>query len=287
MPQIGLGTFMIPKDKISRTIAEAYDIGYRAFDTAWMYNNEADIAKALKEHGVNRNDVFITTKLNLNALYFKPYMGGLHRFLNVRRRTIKQAINLSFKNLGTDYIDLFLVHWPWHNYGEMYEALTDLYKQQRIRAIGVCNCLPAHIEYLKEFSDVTPALSQFEISPLNTQKSTIEYCKKNNIAVEAEAVFSHFRSCEGRREILDNEILLSIAERKNKSVVQIVLRWLLQQGIIIIPKTWNPEHLVQNFHITDFALSDEDMKQIDSLDAGKFLNYNPYAALKNLPPKYR
>jgi diketogulonate reductase-like aldo/keto reductase len=214
-------------------------------------------------------------------------MEGLHRFLNVRRRTIRQAINQSFKNLRTDYIDLFLVHYPWFNYGEMYEALAELYQQQRIRAIGVCTCLPPHLEYLKEFSDIIPAVNQFEISPLNTQKSLIEYCQSRNIAVQAMAVFSHFRSNEVRKEILGNDVLNSIADRKNKSVVQIVLRWLLQQGIAIIPKTWNTEYLVENYSIQDFTLSEEDMNLIDSLDGGKFLNYNPYPALKNVPQKYR
>jgi diketogulonate reductase-like aldo/keto reductase len=287
MPQIGLGTFLIPKDQLSRTIAEAYDIGYRNFDTAWRYDNEAAIVKALKEHGVNRNDVFITTKINIDALYFKPYMEGLHRFLNVRRRTIRQAIKQSFKNLGTDYIDLFLVHYPWYNYAEMYEALAEFYGQGRIRAIGVCSCLQPHIEYLKEFSDITPAVNQFEISPLNTQKSLIKYCQDNNIAVQAMSVFSHFRSNEVRKEIVDNEVLQSIASRKNKSVVQIVLRWLLQQGIAIIPKTWRTEYLVENYSIQDFTLSEDDMQLIDTLDGGKFLNYNPYVALKNVPQKYR
>lgn len=287
MPQLGLGTFLIPNSELSRTIGEAYRLGYRQFDTAWRYHNEREIAQALKENGIKREEVFITTKLNADALFFKRYHGGPLRFLNVRIRTIRQAIEMSFKNLGFDYVDLFLVHTPWPMYPAMYEALTDYYKQGRIRAIGVSSFLPPMIESLKEVSDVIPAINQFEISPLNTQKNLIQWCQSRNIAVQAMSTFSHFRSNEPRLEILNNPILQKIATHHNKSVVQIVLRWLIQQNIVIIPKTWYFAHLKENIDILDFSLSAEEMEVVNKLDKGKFLNYNPYGLICNVPKKYQ
>jgi diketogulonate reductase-like aldo/keto reductase len=287
MPQMGLGTFLIPQKELCRTIAEAYEMGYRQFDTAWRYHNECDIAKALKENGINREDVFLTTKVNADALFFGGYKYGKHRIFNIRRCSIKSAIEESFRNLNTDYIDLFLVHWPWKMYRKMYSVLTDLYHQGRIRAIGVCSCLPPHLEALKEVSDVIPAVNQFEISPLNTQKKLIKYCHDLGIAVEAMSTFSHFRSNEPRKEIMENEILKQMAFAHGKSVAQIILRWLIQQNIIIIPKTWNSNHLIENISIFDFELSQDEMCKIDSLDKGVFLNYNPYTAFAGLPQKYK
>ena len=173
MPQIGLGTFLIPKEHLSRTIAEAYELGYRNFDTAWRYHNESDIAKALKENGIRREDVFITTKVNRDAFYYGTYKVGRRRIFNLRNfRSVKSVIQESFDNLNTDYIDLFLLHWihPLDLTLQMYKELTRLYHEGRIRAIGVCSSLPAHFAAYADVSDVVPAVNQFELSPLNTQK---------------------------------------------------------------------------------------------------------------------
>lgn len=288
MPQVGLGTFLIPKENLSRTIAQAYEMGYRQFDTAWRYHNETDIARALKSNGIKREDVFITTKVNADALYYFGYWYGKHSIINVRSfKPVSKAIQESFDNLATDYIDLFLVHWPWPIYRKMYKQLTKFYKEGRIRAIGVCSCLPPHLEALKEISDVVPAVNQFEISPLNTQKELIKYCKDRGIQVEAMSTFSHFRSNMPRNEILENVVIQPIAEKYKKSVAQVILRWLIQQKIIVIPKTWNDIHLRENISLFDFALTDEEMIIIDSLDQGRFLNYNPYNAFRGLPKKYK
>lgn len=287
MPQIGLGTFLIPIENLSETIKSAYDIGYRKFDTAWRYHNESEIASALKKHNIKREEIFLTTKVNADALYFHRYHGGKLSFLNIKVRSIEKAIEMSFKNLGMDYVDLFLVHTPWPMYLKMYEALTKFYHQGRIRAIGVSSFLPPMIESLQEVSDVIPAVNQFEISPLNSQKNLIKYCQDRNIVVEAMSTFSHFRSNEPRLEIIENDSIRPIAEKYNKSIPQIILRWLIQQDIAIIPKTWNPIHLKENFDIQDFELTKEEMMAIDALDQGKFLNYNPYGLLKNVPEKYQ
>lgn len=287
MPQVGLGTFLIPNDKIVETIGKAFELGYRSFDTAWRYHNEKEIAEALKIHGIKREEVFITTKVNADALFFKRYHGGKLSFLNIPIRSVKRAVEMSFENLAFDYVDLFLVHTPWPMYPKMYKVLTDFYHKGRIKAIGVSSFLPPMIESLKDVSDVMPAVNQFEISPLNTQKQLIKYCQDKGIAVEAMSTFSHFRSNEPRKEIVENETIKVIAKKYGKSVVQVILRWLVQQDIIVIPKTWDYNHLSENINIFDFKLTSEEMAIIDGLDQGKFLNYNPYGLLKNVPKKYQ
>lgn len=287
MPQIGLGTFLIPKEKLSRTIAMAYEMGYRKFDTAWRYYNEREIAQALRENGIHREDVFITTKVNADALFIWGYQYGKHRIFNIPRRTVAQAIEESFMNLQTDYVDLFLVHWPWPMYLKMYKELTKRYNQGRIRAIGVCSSLPPIIASLKEVSDIVPAVNQFEISPLNAQPQLIQYCHNKGIVPEAMSTFSHFRSNKPRKEIFENEILNNIAAAHHKSVAQIVLRWLVQQGVSVIPKTWDEIHLKENLELYDFCLTEEEMTAVSGLDKGVFLNYNAERGLQNAPKKYR
>ncbi len=287
MPQVGLGTFLIPRENVIDTIGMAYELGYRSFDTAWRYHNEDLIAKALKIHHIPREEVFITTKVSEDSLWmWEYYSSGWKRKLNFRTRTVSGGIEDSFRNLKTDYIDLFLLHSAWPHFWDMWRILTDLYHKGRIRAIGVSNCLPIHIDSLKEVSDVLPAINQFEISPLNTQKKLISWCQKQNITCEAMSTFSHRRSSEPRMEIIDNPIIHQIAEKHGKSTVQVVLRWLIQQGIVVIPKTWNPAYLEQNIDVFDFVLLKEEMAAIDALDQGKFLNYSPYPSIKNIPGSY-
>ena len=288
MPQIGFGTYRIDLSILPETIVNAYNLGYRQFDTAWRYGNENVIAKTLEDNGIKRNDVFITTKINLDSLYFFGYHYGYKRIYNWRNfKTIERAILESFDNLNTNYIDLFLIHHPYHNYLKMYEVLTRLYKEGRIKAIGVSSFLPCHIKSLAEVSDIVPAVNQFEISPLNTQKSLIKFCQDRGIAVQAMSTFSHFRSNEARTEITESKIIKPIATKYGKSIVQVVLRWLIQQNIIVIPKTWDIKHMKENISIFDFELTKEEMDIIDSMDKGKYLNYDPTAMVKYAPKKYR
>lgn len=276
MPQIGLGTFLIPKEVLSQTIGKAYELGYRQFDTAWKYHNEKEIAQALKDNKIQRKDVFLTTKISAAALYFGKYKYGRRSILNIPNfRSIKDVIQESIDNLGSEYVDLFLIHYPYPESDKMWRALEDIYHEGRIRAIGVSNFLSPHLDALKDFSDIIPAVNQFEISPLNTQKSLIADCQARGIAVEAMSTFSHFRSVESRAEIIKHPKLNEIADSHGKSVVQVVLRWLLQQNIILIPKTWNFNHLKENISVFDFSLSEDEMRIIDSIDKGRFLNYNP------------
>lgn len=288
MPQVGLGTFLLPKESLSQTIKRAYDLGYRQFDTAWRYHNEEDIAAAFNEHGIKRQDVFLTTKINVDAFYRFGYKYGWRHILNWRNlKSCEKIVQESFDNLRTDYIDLFLVHHPWHNFLEMYEVLTAFYKAGKIRAIGVSSFLPSHIEALKEVSDVVPAVNQIEISPLNTQKPLIKYCHEKGIAVQAMSTFSHFRSNLPRYEITESETIRPIAEKYGKSIVQVVLRWLIQQDILVIPKIWVPHYLKENISLFDFELTEDEMRIIDSNDLGHPLNYDSSACVKYVPKKYR
>ena len=284
MPQVGLGTFQLPKDKINSIIGKAYEFGYRKFDTAYLYGNERNIANALKANGIKREDIFITTKLTGTAQYFHPIKRIPFR---IKYRSLKKCVETSMNNLNTDYVDLFLIHSASVDYLEMYKVLSDFYREGRIRAIGVCNCLSQHIKSLKEVSDIVPAVNQIEISPLNTQKKLIQECFDMGIAVEAMSTFSHARSSVPRLEIMNNKLIEDIAAKYGKSTVQIVLRWLVQQGISVIPKTKSINHLKDNISLFDFSLSMDDMKAIDSMDKGEFLNYSPYLTIKNIPEKYR
>lgn len=295
MPRVGMGTYRIDQNILPDTIKAAYELGYRKFDTAWRYKNERLLTDTLfSTLGIKREDIFITTKVISHALFLWGWHGNsdwMHKAFNylTRVRSIEKAVEMSFKNLNVEYVDLFLVHavCPW--YREMYEVLTKFYHQGRIRAIGVSSFLPPHIESLRDVSDVVPMVNQFEISPRNTQKQLIEYCKSNGIVPEAMSTLSHYQSNEVRTEILENDKIVGIARKfgGGKTPAQIVWRWLYQQGVSIIPKTWNLIHLKENISIFDFELSPEDMELIDSLDEGKFLNYDCYTKLQYLPKKYQ
>lgn len=291
IPQIGLGTYRIPLPKLPETLLRAYDIGYTTlFDTAWRYENERTISDSFNswKGKIKRQDIVITTKLNIDSLYFWGYGYGWNHLRNIRNgKSIKKAIQESFDNLRTDYIDIFLIHHPYHNYLKMWEVLSELYEERKIKAIGVSSFLPSHIESLKEVSGILPAINQIEISPLNTQKPLIKYCQDKGIAVQAMSTFSHFRSNVPRYEIIESDVIRPIAEKYGKSIVQVVLRWLIQQDIIVIPKTWVSRYMKENISIFDFELTNEEMKIIDSLDLGHPLNYDSSATVKYVPKQYR
>lgn len=287
MPIVGFGTAYLPFERISDIIGEAYKDGYRKFDTAGSYGNEAFIGEAFKNHNINRNDIFIQTKLEIPNLYFSPYRSGRGRFFNIRKHSVSYEVERSLKNLDTDYIDLFLIHWPYPNFAKFYKDLAKYLRDGTIRAIGVSSCLPPHLEYLKQKCDIVPALNQFEISPLNAQVELVKYCLDHNIQPEAMSTFSHFRSNKPRTEILENDIISSIAKHHNKTTAQIVNRWLIQRGISIVPKSRNPKHIAENIDLFDFSLNKDEMLQIGSLDGGKFLNYDPSVTAYSVPRSMR
>ncbi len=297
MPMVGLGTFKIPLEKMDDVIGWAYSDGYRMFDTALKYGNESHIASALRKNGIKREDIFITTKCDVEFFFANGLHGGKRGWLDIRNfKSIKKVILKSFDNLKTDYVDLFLVHWPWPIplAQEIYAELVRMQKDGRIRAVGVCSSLPPHLDAFVDATGVVPAMNQFEISPLNTQKKLIKYCQERGICVEAMSTFSHYHTTETRKNIVENETIAPIAERHGKSIPQVILRWLVQQGVIVIPKSSNRDRLKENISIFDFELTSEEKGIIDGLDQGRFLNYKPDVTLTKpywirgrVPEKYR
>ncbi|MBC5627808.1 aldo/keto reductase [Clostridium sp. NSJ-6] len=248
MSSIGFGTYKLgeEQDVIDR-VKLALEIGYRQIDTASFYGNEEGVGKGIAQSGVDRKDIFLVTKLWNDD-------HGYEETIN--------AFNKSIKKLGIDYLDLYLIHWPNKLNSETWRAFEDLYKEGKVRAIGVCNFKIGHLEELKKIAKIMPMVNQIEIHPCKTQKDIIEYCKENNIQVVAWGPIM-------RGKIFSLPLMLDLAEKYNKSIAQITLRWHIQNGVIPIPKSSNEERIKANIDIFDFNLSNEDMKKIDSLNSNE------------------
>lgn len=247
MPSIGFGTYKSgSEDETATIVKDALDIGYRQIDTASFYGNEAGIGNGIKNSGVNREDIFLVTKL----------WNDDHGY----EKTIK-AFNKSLENLQTDYLDLYLVHWPNKLNAETWKAFEHLYKTGKVRAIGVCNFKIGHLEQLKKTAEVMPMVNQVEMHPLSSKKKMLDYCNKNNIQLVAWSPIM-------RGKIFSSELMISLSEKYKKTIAQIALRWHIQRGIIPIPKSSNKSRIKENLEVFDFELSAEDMADIDSLNEG-------------------
>ncbi len=247
IPILGFGVFQITDPaECARCVVDAIQTGYSHIDTAASYQNEEAVSKGIRQSGVAREDLFITTKLWIQS---KGYEGTLEAFED------------SLKRLQLDYIDLFLIHQPYGDvYGE-WRAMEELYQQGKIRAIGVSNFYPDRIMDLMIHNKITPAVNQIEVNPFQQQIDTQEFLQDNSVQVEAWAPFA-----EGRNNVFQNELLLSIAAKHNKSVAQVILRWLVQRGIIALAKTTRKERMIENISVFDFELSAEDLAAITTLD---------------------
>ena len=247
IPSIGFGTYKSGDDEeTAKIIKNALNLGYKMIDTASFYNNEVGIGNGIKESGIDRKDIFIVTKL----------WNDDHGYDN----TI-EAFNKSLNNLQVDYIDLYLIHWPNKLNAETWRAFEHLYETGKVKAIGVCNFKVEHLEELKKTAKIMPMVNQVEIHPFSTKNNIINYCKDNNIKVVAWSPIS-------RGRVLSNELMIDLSQKNKKSIVQIVLRWHMQKGVIPIPKSSNENRIKENIDIFDFEISSEDMKAIDSLDEG-------------------
>ena len=246
LPVVGLGTYALHGDACVNAVYQAVQSGYRLIDTASFYGNEVGIGNAIKESKVKREDIFLVTKL----------WNDDHGYDN----TI-EAFNKSLNNLQVDYIDLYLIHWPNKLNAETWRAFEDLYKAGKVKAIGVCNFKIGHLEELKKTAKIMPMVNQVEIHPFSTKNNIINYCKDNNIKVVAWSPIS-------RGRVLSNDLMIDLSQKYKKSIVQIVLRWHMQKGVIPIPKSSNENRIKENIDIFDFEISSEDMKAIDSLDEG-------------------
>ena len=247
IPILGFGVFQITDPvECERSVVDAIHAGYSHIDTAASYQNEEAVGRGIKHSGVAREKLFITTKLWIQS---QGYEGTL------------KAFERSLKRLQLDYIDLYLIHQPFGDvYGE-WRAMEELYQQGKIRAIGVSNFQPDRIMDLMIHNKITPAVNQIEVNPFQQQIDTQRFLQDNSVQVEAWAPFA-----EGRNNIFQNEILLSIAAKHNKSVAQVILRWLVQRGIIALAKSTRKERMIENISVFDFELSAEDMAAIATLD---------------------
>lgn len=244
---MGFGVFQVPDlEECERSVYEAIQTGYRLIDTAASYGNEEAVGSAIKRSSVAREELFVTTKLWISDAGYE---------------STKKAFERSLQRLQLDYLDLYLIHQP---YGDVYgswRAMQELYLEGRIKAIGVSNFHPDRIMDLIVHNEVVPAVNQIETNPFNQQIETQKFLQENNVQIESWAPFA-----EGRNNLFQNEIFLSIAGKYNKSVAQIILRWLTQRGVVAIPKSVRKERMVENISIFDFELSQEDMDEIATLD---------------------
>ena len=247
IPSIGFGTYKSGDDEeTAKIIKNALNLGYKMIDTASFYNNEVGIGNGIKESDIDRKDIFIVTKL----------WNDDHGYDNTM-----EAFNKSLNNLQVDYIDLYLIHWPNKLNAETWRAFEHLYETGKVKAIGVCNFKVEHLEELKKTAKIMPMVNQVEIHPFSTKNNIINYCKDNNIKVVAWSPIS-------RGRVLSNDLMIDLSQKYKKSIVQIVLRWHMQKGVIPIPKSSNENRIKENIDIFDFEISSEDMKAIDSLDEG-------------------
>jgi 2,5-diketo-D-gluconate reductase A len=252
IPQLGFGVFQIPPPDTERAVATALEIGYRHIDTAEMYGNEHGVGEALRASGLDRDDVFVTSKLN----------NGFHRPDDARR-----AFDGTLAALGFDHVDLFLIHWPLPtlydgDFVSTWRTLEELHTDGRARSIGVSNFQVAHLERLAAETGTVPAVNQVELHPYFQNRDVAAYGREHGIATEAWAPIA-------QGQVLDDAALGAIAERHGRSVAQVVLRWHVQRGHIVFPKSVTPERIEENFAIFDFELAPADLDAIDALDRGE------------------
>ena len=244
IPVLGLGTWQSRGEDVVNAVTYALKAGYRHIDTAIAYANESYIGKVLKKSSVAREEIFLTTKLWIN--FFEP-------------SKIQSTFNSSLKKLNTEYIDLFLLHWPAEGYLAAWKELEEIYSEGSTRAIGVSNFKIEHLENIKDNSEILPAVNQIEFSPYLFDKEIFNYCKRNDIKIEAYSPLT-------RGEKLNDPDLVLIAERYKKTTAQILLRWGTQMGLIVIPKSTNEKRIIENIQIFDFEISKEDMDHLCTLN---------------------
>lgn len=263
MPLLGFGVFQVTDlAECERSVRDAIDTGYRLIDTAASYMNEEAVGKAIKNSSVARESLFITTKLWIQT---EGYAGT------------KRAFENSLKKLQLDYLDLYLIHQPYGDvYGE-WRAMEALYKEGKVRAIGVSNFQPDRLMDLIVHHEVVPAVNQIETHPFHQQLATQQFLADNKVQIESWGPFA-----EGKHNIFNDELLLAIASQYNKTVAQVILRWLTQRGVVAIPKSVQKARMAENFDIFDFKLSNEDMNSIQSMDtlSSSFFDHRDPAMVK-------
>lgn len=247
IPSIGFGTYKAGSGDDTASIVKcALNTGYRLIDAAYFYGNEKGVGQGIKESGIDRSEIFLTTKLWNDDHGYEKTM---------------QAFNRSLENLQVDYIDLYLIHWPNKLNAETWRAFEDLYKEGKVKAIGVCNFKIGHLEELKKTAKIMPMINQIEMHPLSSKNDMLDYCRQNNIEVMAWSPIV-------RGKLFSNEIMMSLAEKYKKTIAELIIRWHIQRGVIPIPKSSNAGRIKENFDVFDFNISEEDMESINALNEG-------------------
>lgn len=255
MPLLGFGTYLLRDGSMcEQAVLHALNIGYRLIDTAAAYYNEESVGSAIKKSNVQREEIFVTTK-------FLP--------TNTGYKNAKHAAEASLKNLGLDYIDLYLIHLPQGDINSSWTAMEELYKEGKVRAIGVSNFNIKEVQNLIKQHRVVPAVNQVETHPFSQRAEMQQALKAQGIQLESWAPFA-----QGKKNLFNNELLKALSDKYNKSIAQLVLRWLIQKEVVAIPKSANVKRITENFNVFDFELSSEDMTTIKSLDNGRGLIYH-------------
>ena len=249
MPAVGFGVYQIPKSETVKVVSNALEAGYRLIDTAASYFNEEEVGKAIVQSGLKREEVFITSKLWVQDYEYEDAL---------------KAFDKSLKLLNVDYIDLYLLHKPYGNYYAAWRALEKLHKEGLIRAIGVTSFSNERLQDLFLHNEIKPAVNQLETHPFFQQKAANDFLRAEGIVYQAWAPFA-----EGKNDIFNNPVLKQIADKHGKSVANVILRWLNQCNVVVIPKSVKKARMIENFNSFDFTLSDEEMAQIASLDTDK------------------
>ena len=265
MPLLGFGVFQITDTEVcERSVYDAIRTGYRLIDTAAAYGNEESVGKAIKSGGVAREALFITTKLWIQDAGYE---------------STKQAFERSLQRLQLEYLDLYLIHQPFGDVYGSWRAMEELYREGRIRAIGVSNFQPDRVMDLIVHNDIVPVVNQIETHPFNQQIETQKFLQENKVQIESWGPFA-----EGKNNIFANELLRSVADKYQKTVAQVILRWLTQRGVVAIPKSVHEERIEENFNVFDVVLSPEDMVAIGTLDTkmSLFFNHRDPAVVKRL-----
>lgn len=260
IPQVGLGVWQTPNDEAAPAVKAALDAGYRHVDTAAVYENEEGVGKGIRQSGLSRSDIFLTTKLWNNDQGYE--------------QTLK-AFEASLKRLGTDYVDLYLIHWPSAHRGlfvDTWKALVKLKEEGRAKSIGVSNFYPEHIEKIVAETSVTPVINQIELHPDFQQRETRAFHEKLKIATQSWSPL-------GQGKLLGHPVIAEIAQKLGRTPAQVIIRWHIDNGLVVIPKSVTPSRIVENFKVFDFQLSPEDLQKLNGLDdAGARIGPDPKTA---------
>ena len=256
MPMLGYGVYQTPPEETERCVLEAVDVGYRSIDTAQAYGNEEGVGSALAKSGLPREEFFLTTKVWIS---------------NAGYERAKASIEESLQKLRTSYLDLLLIHQPFGDYYGTYRAMEEAYKEGKVRAIGVSNFYPDRLIDLYHFAEIKPAVNQIETHVFQQQETARKYLKDRGVQIESWGPFA-----EGKNNFFQNPVLVETGKRYGKTAAQTALRFLIQSGVVAIPKSTHRERMEENFQIFDFALTGEEMEKIRALDTGESLFFSHY-----------